>query len=322
MASYNENWLDGSCSYFDDPFPYCGGPHSWQNCLKSLGGGLCAQSRTHEWSICDRCGGQNDHWANCAYVSFPSPNPHYDDSTFCCDNDREMEVEEVENGQNGEFKLKMECLLKGGNEKQKALEEYLETSLQNGLMNEYKNLPWAFEQNQEEFSNAQYEERMPMLEANREKEESRIENPPNESIFIRDAKEEKKLESTVVLRKMMEVDSSLGENENVKIRKNLQIGRLKSHSKHFSTLDLYGDMGIEPHTSMLDGEEERQVSYILQFERVRRQNDIPHLKAKKCKMKKLTFGLFIYLPPPHERHHDLDSKLERKFISSKWKEKW
>ncbi|XP_059295132.1 uncharacterized protein LOC132048245 [Lycium ferocissimum] len=204
----------------------------------------------------------------------------------------------------------------------KALEEYLETNLQNGLMNEYKNLSWAFEQNEEKFSNAQYEERMPMLEANHEKEESRIEHPPTESIFIRDAKEEKKLESTVVLRKMVEVDSSLGENENVKIRKNLQIGRLKSHSKHFSTLDLYGDMGIEPHTSMLDGEEERQVPYILQFERVRRQNDIPHLKAKKCKMKKLMFGLFIYLPPPTTHGHKLESKLGAQFISSKWREKW
>ncbi|XP_059295646.1 two-component response regulator ORR21-like [Lycium ferocissimum] len=57
----------------------------------------------------------------------------------------------------------VECLLDGGNENQKALEEYLETSLQIGLMSKDKDPPWAFEQNQEEFSNAQYEKIMPML---------------------------------------------------------------------------------------------------------------------------------------------------------------
>ncbi|XP_070045541.1 uncharacterized protein [Nicotiana tomentosiformis] len=46
---------------------------------------------------------------------------------------RDMEVEVIKHGRNGEFKLMMECLLEGGNKEQNALEELLENSLQNDL---------------------------------------------------------------------------------------------------------------------------------------------------------------------------------------------
>ncbi|XP_070055985.1 uncharacterized protein [Nicotiana tomentosiformis] len=43
--------------------------------------------------------------------------------------ERDMKVEEIEYGQNGEFKLMLECLLEGGNKEQNALVEHLENSL-------------------------------------------------------------------------------------------------------------------------------------------------------------------------------------------------
>ncbi|XP_060190430.1 uncharacterized protein LOC132619592 [Lycium barbarum] len=59
---------------------------------------------------------------------------------------------------------------------------------------------------------------MPMLEANFEKKESRIERLPTDFMLIRDAKEkEKELESTVVMGNIVEIDSSSGENENTDI---------------------------------------------------------------------------------------------------------
>ncbi|XP_070022384.1 uncharacterized protein [Nicotiana sylvestris] len=301
------------------------------------------------------------------------------------------EVEEIEHGRNGEFKLMLECLLEGGNKEQNTLEELLKNSLQNDLalerLNsqmgemlealevqksskvndrqesslevEAENPSLALDQNQEELSNAQNEKMMLMLEAileNEEKqsltledlkqgltqndedirtlkdqmkilveahyahqlesversqeesdfeeeselyfEESRIEHPPTDFMSVSDAKKNMELESTGVNENLVEIDSSSGEKEDVKIREELQFGGLMSHSKHFSTLKLCGDMGIELHESIRDCEEERQGPCILQFEKTRRQNDIPHMKAKKCKMKKLMLGLIIYLPPP------------------------
>jgi len=294
MASYNKNWWDGSCSYCDDPCLYCGGPHSWQNCLNFPGGGLCAQSQTHEWSIRDKCGFQNGHWDDCVDWSFPSPSPRYDDSIVFDENDRANELEEVEHGRKGEFKLMLECLLEGGNKEQSALEELLENSLQNSL---------ALNQNQE-LSNAQNEKIMLMLETileNEEEcelkfEESRIEPPPTDPMSTNDAEKNMDLESTGVNKNLVENDSSLGEEEDVRIEK-LQNEGLKSHSKHFSTLELCSDIKIELHESVRDCEEERQQPYILQFEETKNQNDIPHMRPKKCKMKNLRLGSIINLPP-------------------------
>ncbi|XP_070049048.1 uncharacterized protein [Nicotiana tomentosiformis] len=302
-----------------------------------------------------------------------------------------MEVEEIEHGQNREFKLMLECLLEGGNKEQNALEELLKNSFQNNLVLERLNLQMgemleslevqkasevndnqepsldvdvensslALDQNQEELSNAQNERMMLMLEAileNEEKqilaledlkqsltqndddirtlknqikilveahyahqlesverdqeesdieeeselyfEESSIEHPPTDSMSVNDAKKNIELESTGISENMVEVDSSSGEKENVKIREDLQFEGLRFHSKHFSTLELHGDMGIVPCESIWKRKEEKEEPYILQFAYSKRQNDIPHMKAKKRKIKKLKFGLIIYLPPP------------------------
>ena len=57
------------------------------------------------------------------------------------------------------------------------------------------------------------------------------------------------------------------------------------------------------------------------FSSSQRQNNIPHIRAKKCKMRHLLLGSFIFIPPPLERKRTLDTKLRVKFISSKWREK-
>ncbi|OIT08923.1 hypothetical protein A4A49_58252, partial [Nicotiana attenuata] len=233
-----------------------------------------------------------------------------------------MGVEEVEHGRNGEFKLMLECLLEGGNKEQSALEELLENSLRNDLalerchsqmgeilealevqkaskVNEIQelsldveaeNLSLALDQNQEE---SNFEE-----ESERYFEDSRTELPPTNSMSVNGAEKKIGLESTGVNKNLVEIDSNPREKEDAKIREKLQNEGLKSHFKHFSTLDLCGDMGIDLHDSMRDCKEERQQPFILQFEGTRRQNDIPHMKAKECKMKYLKLGSIINVPPP------------------------
>ncbi|OIT18687.1 hypothetical protein A4A49_56387, partial [Nicotiana attenuata] len=155
---------------------------------------------------------------------------------------------------------------------------------------EAKNPSLALDQNQEESNSEE--------ESERYFEDSRTEHPPTDSMSVNDAEKKIGLESTGVSKNLVEIDSSPGEKEDVKIREKMQNEGLKSHSKHFSTLDLCGDMGIDLHDSMRDCKEERQQSFILQFEGTRRQNDIPHMKAMKCKMKNLKLGSIINLPPP------------------------
>ncbi|KAG5606597.1 hypothetical protein H5410_028089 [Solanum commersonii] len=67
--------------------------------------------------------------------------------------------------------------------------------------------------------------------------------------------------------------------------------------------------------------DEEQVPYILKLLSPRRQNDIPHIRAKKCMMRHILLGSFMCIPPPLERSRKVDAKLGVKFISSKWKEK-
>ncbi|OIT22031.1 hypothetical protein A4A49_63509, partial [Nicotiana attenuata] len=226
-----------------------------------------------------------------------------------------MGVEEVEHNRNGEFKLMLECLLEGGNKEQSALEELLENSLRNDLalerchsqmgemlealevqkaskVNESQelsldveaeNLSLALDQNQEE---SNFEE-----ESERYFEDSRIEHPPTNSMSVNGAEKKIGLESTGVNKNLVEIDSNPREKEDVKIREKLQNEGLKSHFKHFSTLDLCGDMGIDLHDSMRDCKEERQQPFILQLREQGGKNDhSSHRKAKKCKMKYLKLG--------------------------------
>lgn len=64
-------------------------------------------------------------------------------------------------------------------------------------------------------------------------------------MFVGDTKNEMELESTDVVKRLIEIDSSPGEQEDVKIRKMLQVGRLISHSKNFSTSEFHSDIGID-----------------------------------------------------------------------------
>ncbi|KAG5606673.1 hypothetical protein H5410_028165, partial [Solanum commersonii] len=55
--------------------------------------------------------------------------------------------------------------------------------------------------------------------------------------------------------------------------------------------------------------DEVQGPYILKIFSPRRQNGIPHVRAKKCKMRHILLGSFIFIPPPLERSKKVDVKL-------------
>jgi len=84
--------------------------------------------------------------------------------------------------------------------------------------------------------------------------------------------------------------------EDLKNNAILELERIRPHSKHFSTLCLVGDM--DPLEHMEESIDEEQSFYILKYAIPWRQNDIPHLKAKKCNMRYILLGSFISTPPP------------------------
>ncbi|KAG5609989.1 hypothetical protein H5410_021270 [Solanum commersonii] len=55
--------------------------------------------------------------------------------------------------------------------------------------------------------------------------------------------------------------------------------------------------------------DEEQGHYILKLFSPRRQNDILHLRAKKCKMRHILLGSFIFILPPLARSRKIDAKL-------------
>uniref|UniRef100_M1DAI2 Uncharacterized protein n=1 Tax=Solanum tuberosum TaxID=4113 RepID=M1DAI2_SOLTU len=77
-------------------------------------------------------------------------------------------------------------------------------------------------------------------------------------------------------------------SENVVKNVALELRQLESHSKYFSISSELIDECIY----------EVQCPYILKFCSPRRQNDNPHLRAKKCKMQHILLGSFIFIPPP------------------------
>uniref|UniRef100_A0A0V0IYI3 Putative ovule protein n=1 Tax=Solanum chacoense TaxID=4108 RepID=A0A0V0IYI3_SOLCH len=101
-------------------------------------------------------------------------------------------------------------------------------------------------------------------------------------------------------------------SENVVKNVAFELKQLESHSKHFSISSELMDECID----------EVQVPYILKFFGPRTKNDIPHQRAKKCKMQHILLGFFIFIPPFLERSRKIDAKLGVRFISSKCKEKW
>ncbi|KAG5598281.1 hypothetical protein H5410_029651 [Solanum commersonii] len=88
-------------------------------------------------------------------------------------------------------------------------------------------------------------------------------------------------------------------SENIVKNAALESRQLQSHSKHFSI----------KFELMDECTDEEQGPYILKFFSPRRQNDIPHLRAKKCKMRHKLLGSFIFIPPPLERSRKIDAKL-------------
>ncbi|XP_060186437.1 uncharacterized protein LOC132615858 [Lycium barbarum] len=409
MASYNENWSDGSYAYFDDPCLYCGGPHSWQNCLNSPGGVWCAQSQTYEWSICDRCGGQNGHWDNCAYLSFPPPNPHYDYSSFDFDDSRDMEVEEASNAQNERIMLMLETILEKVEKQDLAVKDLrqaincndkaihtledqmkllaqihnaqqledvesrqesgqnmnfskggflqalnnpqLEESLdkvevvsQDWLMTQAQQLgaygdhregisrmmEFFFkihvEQSQElkeleiairdlntklnakvEVCNTQHQivmESSFQLVSNEKVvnidfQELMMNCQPTNPKIMQDANiEEMILELHKKVHEMVFEDSSSFLGEDVKNEANLKLKRIGPHSNHFSTLCLVDDMEVELTEPMENCGNEEESVFILKFAMPKRQNGMPHLRAKKCKMRTRELAyLFFYHRP-------------------------
>ncbi|KAG5609847.1 hypothetical protein H5410_021128 [Solanum commersonii] len=88
-------------------------------------------------------------------------------------------------------------------------------------------------------------------------------------------------------------------SENVVKNAALELRQLESHSKHFAIKFELMDECID----------EEQDPCILKFFSPHRQNDITHLRAKKCKMRHKLLGSFIFIPPPLERSRKIDAKL-------------
>ena len=116
-------------------------------------------------------------------------------------------------------------------------------------------------------------------------------------------------------------NSSMCKYEGVNNNTIHKLGRIGPHSNHFSTLCLDDEKLIESFEPIEECMEEEQCVYILEFIVPRSENYIPHLGSKKCIMRYLLLGTFIFIPPPLERNRKIDSKLGVQFISSKWKEK-
>ena len=100
-----------------------------------------------------------------------------------------------------------------------------------------------------------------------------------------------------------------------------KLGSTRPHSNHFSTLCLDDEKLIEPSEPIEECVEEENCVYILEFIVPTLENYIPHIGSKKCIMRYLFLGTFIFIPPPLERNRKSDVKLGVQFISSKWKEK-
>ncbi|KAG5571844.1 hypothetical protein H5410_061610 [Solanum commersonii] len=81
----------------------------------------------------------------------------------------------------------------------------------------------------------------------------------------------------------------------------LELRQFEYHSKHFSISSELMDECID----------EEQGPYILKFFSPRRQNDIPYLRDKKCKMLHILLRSFIFIPPPLERRRKIDAKFWR-----------
>ena len=90
-----------------------------------------------------------------------------------------------------------------------------------------------------------------------------------------------------------------------------ELGHIRPHSYHFSTLCLDSDILMEP---MKKCKEEEQYVYILEFVVLKSENYIPHLRAK-SKMQHLLCGSIVFIPPHLEHSRKIISNLRVQFIS-------
>lgn len=102
---------------------------------------------------------------------------------------------------------------------------------------------------------------------------------------------------------------------------NFELGFVGPHSKHFFTLCFDDILSVELSKIVEDYENEEQHSYILYFTFDKQHKNTTHFKAKLFTMHHPLLGFLIFAPPPYERGKKMDSKLEVKFISSRWRKK-
>lgn len=365
MASWNDNWSNSGYSYYDDPCPYCGGPHMWQNCA----------SQSVVWNFCNVCGCQGGHWDGCPNSYYPSQSSYCDVSNNVYEFDRSKEVEDMESvarimdmmrQATQQNNMMMRQIAEQQDENQKTMQRISATLMRMKAEAEEvaKESEFQLENNFEEadiVSQSWLEEQAQLIKSHEflrdglsnmteQLIEGRTELRQEIDQFGSDihdlqTKLNEKVEASDALQPIFVDTGQLVEQkeefqvfdqniinaakvdevrkvEDVKNNVVLELERIGPHSKHFSTLCLVGDMGIDPDEHMEESIDDEQSAYILKFVMPRRQNDIPHLRAKKCKMRYLLLGSFIFTPPPQERDRKIDAKLGAQFISSKWKEKW
>ncbi|KAK4733897.1 hypothetical protein R3W88_008158 [Solanum pinnatisectum] len=104
-------------------------------------------------------------------------------------------------------------------------------------------------------------------------------------------------------------NSSMCKYEGVNNNTIHKLGRTRPHSNHFSTLCLDDEILIEPSEPIEECMGEENCVYILEFIVPTLENYIPHLGSKKCIMRYLLLGTFIFIPPHLEHNRKIDVKL-------------
>jgi len=309
MISWNYGNL-GADNSIINLHTYCEGNHPWQNFQNVPESELCAPTQSYLWNVC--CG-KNGHFYGCAYISYRPSTPYYDGSTFSCEVNRNKKP-----GDAGlkEIKDLLKCLLEQNNEKQLQIERQhatirnLEAQLSQvvGAVN-------AQQANIRDSSQEEHEFEMLIKEV-------RVEyHQPSQLQFEDVNVEEVRLESAKDFDDTNFVDSSIIDIEDVVSPEVHMFERIGPHSKYFFTLGLDDDMEIESSEPLEESRNEEQGAYNLEFFLPERQDCIPHLKAKKCKIVQWLLRPIRFVPPPLDHSRKLDSKLGVQFISSRWRQK-
>lgn len=290
MSMWDE-WWSGEDGY---PCSYCGGPHLDKNCDSIQKSGWCAPTQSFELNICSICGGQNGHWDVCPNSYSPPLSP-YDASFVVSDvgrfdntNDMESEVR---------IRVMLEQLLEDQAQRSKKL-----TQLEESMREQKESTERMRSQLTEMQMRIESYVDQQSLEDELLVEQEEDFHPFDYSIFIDDNVER------------------VHKSENVKNNTIHELGHIRPHSHHFSTLCIDSKILIELSEPIEKSEEEEQSAYILEFIVPKSEKYIPHLGDKEKNIRHV-FGSFTFLPPPHEHERQLEKKLGVKFISSRWRKK-